>query len=102
MEPVVTDNREDERFEIRVDGELAGTAEYVRRPGLRAHTHTRIDPAHAGQGLGGRLVGACLIAARDEGDEVLPFCDFVSSYIERHPEHLDLVPVALRERFGLG
>jgi hypothetical protein len=33
--------------------------------------------------------------------DVLPFCPFVRSYIERHPDQLDLVPEDRRDEFEL-
>jgi len=100
-EPMVVDVPERDRFEILVGDELAGFAEYRRRPGLLAFTHTEIDPAFEGKGLGSRLVRAALDAARTEGLQVLPFCPFVNEYLVRHPELADLVPAEHRERFGL-
>jgi predicted GNAT family acetyltransferase len=98
---VVDDSRR-ARFEVRVGGELAGFAEYRRRPGLVAFTHTLIDPRFEGQGLGGRLVRAALDAARAENLAVLPFCPFVRSYIAGHTEeYLDLVPASHRKSFDL-
>jgi uncharacterized protein len=99
---VVTDDLERSRFEVRVDGELAGFAEYRRRPELIAFVHTLIDPRFEGHGLGGRLVRAALDDARAEGLDVLPFCPFVRGYIASHPaEYLDLVPAAHRAHFDL-
>ncbi|NJP26207.1 N-acetyltransferase [Microbispora sp. SCL1-1] len=100
-EPKVADNPEASRFEITVDGALAGFAEY-RLSGPRiSFTHTEIDPAFGGRGLGSTLVKAALDAARDAGLSVLPFCPFVQRYIERHPDYLDLVPADQRARFSL-
>jgi hypothetical protein len=90
------------RFEIRVDGELAGFTEYRRRPGLIAFTHTLIDPRFEGQGLASRLVQTALSEARDAGLAVLPFCPFVRGYIAGHSqEYLDLVPRDFRDTFEL-
>ena len=100
-EPTVVDAPEAERFEIRVDGELAGFAEYRRRNGLIAFIHTEIDPRFEGQGLAGRLIATALDSSREDGLAVLPFCPFVRGYIEKHPEYLDLVPEAQREQFEL-
>jgi uncharacterized protein len=98
----VLDVPEHSRFEVRVDGELAGFAEYRRRPGLIAFTHTLIDPRFEGQGLASRLVQTALSDARAAGLAVLPFCPFVRWYIAGHrDEYLDLVPGDLRDAFEL-
>ena len=90
------------RYEIRVDGAVAGIAQYRSRPGRIEFVHTEIDDAYEGQGLGSKLVSFALEDARERGLEVLPFCPFVRSYIERHPEYVELVPEKLRPRFELG
>jgi uncharacterized protein len=98
----VLDVPEQSRFEIRVGGELAGFAEYRRRPPLIAFTHTLIDPRFEGQGLAHRLVSTALSQARSGGLAVLPFCPFVRSFIAGHSdEYLDLVPGDLRGAFDL-
>ena len=98
----VLDVPEHSRFEIRVDGELAGFTEYRRRPGLIAFTHTLIDPRFEGRGMASRLVQAALSEARSAGLAVLPFCPFVRAYIADHSEeYLDLVPDDLRKAFEL-
>jgi predicted GNAT family acetyltransferase len=97
----VKDNAEAERFEIAVEGEVAGFAQYRRRPELIAFVHTEIDPRFEGQGLASRLIATALDTSRADGLAVLPFCPFVNAYINKHPEYTDLVPEAYRERFGL-
>ncbi|GGS93022.1 hypothetical protein GCM10010156_59100 [Planobispora rosea] len=100
-EPTVVDNPEAGRFEILVDGRVAGFAEY-RRSGTKVSlTHTEIDPAFEGRGLGSILARGALDASRAEGLSVLPFCSFIRGYIERHPDYLDLVPSDQRARFSL-
>jgi uncharacterized protein len=99
--PEFVDARDRSRFEIRVDGEVAGFTEYRRRPGLIAFIHTLIDPRFEGQGLGSELVRTALSQARSEALSVLPFCPFVRSYIARHTEYLDLVPEDARAKFDL-
>jgi predicted GNAT family acetyltransferase len=101
MSAAVRDAPEAERYEIHVDGALAGFAEYRRRPGLIAFTHTEIDDAHEGQGLATTLIRHALDAARADGLAVLPFCPFVNGYISRHAEYADLVPDGFREQFGI-
>lgn len=98
----IVDNPAEQRYEIRVDGELAGFTQYRQRPSGLAFIHTEIDDRFEGQGLGGKLISFALDDARSRGLAVLPFCPFVKGYIERHPEYLDLVPEEKRPDFELG
>ena len=100
-DPRVVDNPEAHRFEIVVDGETAGFAEYRRTTSSVAFTHTVIDPAFEGRGLGSALAKGALDATRQAGHSVLPFCPFIRSYIQRHPAYLDLVPAGRRADFRL-
>jgi len=87
----VVDNSTQSRFEILVDGKVAGFADYRLLPTKIVMTHTEVSPEHEGQGLAGKLVGHALDAARDAGLQVVPRCSYVASYIERHPDYQDLV-----------
>ena len=98
---MIIDNAELHRYEIHVDGELAGFVQYRRRPGLIAFIHTEIDTRFEGQGLGSKLIAGVLDEARAAGIAVLPFCPFVNGYIERHPEYASLVPEEFRSEFNL-
>jgi hypothetical protein len=98
---VVTDNPDEERYEITEDGALAGFIEYHARPGLVAMVHTEIDPRFEGRGLGSVLAKGALDDAAARNLQVLPFCPFVNRYIAEHSEYVELVPAEQRERFGL-
>ncbi|WP_327047234.1 MULTISPECIES: GNAT family N-acetyltransferase [unclassified Microbispora] len=100
-DPKVADNPEARRFEITADGVLAGFAAYGLDGQAISFTHTEIDSAFEGRGLGSTLVRAALDAARDAGLSVLPYCPFVRRYIARHREYVDLVPADRRARFSL-
>ena len=102
-EPTVLDVAEWSRFEIHVDGRTAGFAAYrMKDPHLMVLTHTEIDDAYEGRGLGSVLVRAALDSARGRGLSVRPDCPFVRAYIARHPDdYLALVPEELRPRLGL-
>lgn len=80
------------RYEIHVDGRLAGHAAY-RAHGDEIHfTHTEIAPAHEGQGLGSRLAGFALDDVKTRGLKAVPKCPFIAKYIARHEEEYgDLV-----------
>jgi uncharacterized protein len=102
-EPSVLDVPESSRFEIHAGGRLAGFAQYhMKDPGLIVFTHTEIDDAFEGRGLGSTLVRAALDTAHDRGLAIRPDCPFVRAYIARHPDaYLDLVPEELRARLDL-
>ncbi|WP_433498018.1 GNAT family N-acetyltransferase [Sphaerimonospora sp. CA-214678] len=90
----VAHNPEASRYEIRVDGVLAGFADYRTRPGARmVFTHTEISEEFGGRGLGSRLIREALDSARAAGATVTPLCEFVAEYIRRHPEYQDLVEI---------
>ncbi|RKS07833.1 hypothetical protein DFP74_3518 [Nocardiopsis sp. Huas11] len=87
----VVDVRDRRRYEITADGEVAGFAEYILTDELVTFTHTEIDPAFEGRGLGGALVRAALDDVRTRGLKVLPLCPFVKGWIQRHRDYVDLV-----------
>jgi hypothetical protein len=95
----IADNPTASRFEVSVDGVLAGFADYRDGHAGRAFTHTEVEADYEGLGLASQLIRYALDESRRGGRMVLPFCPFVRSFIERHPDYLDLV--AQPERFGL-
>jgi predicted GNAT family acetyltransferase len=91
MPTEVVDNPTENRFEIHVDGKLAGFADYRLLPTKVIFTHTEVFPEYEGQGLAGKLVGHALQVSADTGLRVVPTCPYVARYIERHPEFKELV-----------
>jgi uncharacterized protein len=97
----VADNPDEDRYEIRADGELAGYLVYHRRGGCIALNHTEVLDGFEGKGVGSALIARTLDDLRERGTAVLPFCPFVKSFLERHPEYVDVVPEDERARYGL-
>ncbi|XVQ13086.1 GNAT family N-acetyltransferase [Spirillospora sp. CA-255316] len=91
MSKEVTENAGASRYEIRVDGELAGFAEYKLRPDKIVFTHTEVDGAFEGQGVGSALARGALDDARAKGLGVVPLCPFIKGWIDKHPDYRDLV-----------
>lgn len=79
------------RFEVRSGERPAGFVAYRSRPGVITFTHTEIEHAFEGRGVGSTLVRAALDDARRRHLAVVPACPFVRAYIERHPDYADLV-----------
>ena len=88
----VRNNETEGRYELLVDGQLA-IAAYARREGALVFTHTQVPTALEGQGVGSRLVRAALADARAQNLKVVPLCEFVAAYIERHPREQDLLAI---------
>jgi predicted GNAT family acetyltransferase len=90
--PWFRDHHPGKRFEAIIDGQLAGVAEYERRPGRVTLVHTEISPAHKGNGLGDQLARFALDAIREGGTEkVIPRCPFMAGFMVRHPEYQDIL-----------
>ncbi|BDZ59828.1 GNAT family N-acetyltransferase [Barrientosiimonas endolithica] len=102
MSTTVRDNPDENRFEVLVDDQVAGFAEYRLAPGRISFTHTEVGPDYSGRGLAGELVRTALDEVKGRGLDVLPFCPFVRKYIDTHQDdYLALVPADQRDKFGL-
>ncbi|MDE0879812.1 MAG: GNAT family N-acetyltransferase [Sphingomonas bacterium] len=86
----VEDNRSEQEFTLSIEGETA-VAAYQREGDTIVFTHTKVPEPIEGQGVGSRLIRAALDSARDQGLNVVPQCQFVAAYIDRHPEYRDLL-----------
>lgn len=87
----VTDNAEASRWEVHVDGALAGLADYAVRNDTVLLTHTEVMIETQGVGLAGRLAEAAFADARTRGRSVAPLCSYMAAWVDRHPEYADLV-----------
>ena len=79
------------RYELHVDGELAGIADYHEQGDALVFPHTEIDPSRRGQGLGAVLVRGALDDVRPTGKKVVPACWYVGQFVEENPEYRDLL-----------
>lgn len=81
----VTRNEEKGRYEISVEGTLAGFTEFEQdEKGRWVFPHTEIDPAFGGRGLGTTLVAEALADEASRGETVVPVCPFVVKYLRTH------------------
>ena len=89
---VVTDNPEQNRYEVSVDGELAGFSEYHLTKSSIVFTHTVTLPEFKGHGVGTTLARGALDDVRAKSERnVVPVCPFIHGFIDDHPEYADLV-----------
>ncbi|GAA1874715.1 GNAT family N-acetyltransferase [Actinomadura bangladeshensis] len=91
MSTEITDNAGKNRYEVRVDGDLAGFVDYEREEGSVVLVHTEVDSAFEGKGIGSALARGALDDIRGKGGTVVPVCPFIKKWIEKHPDYQDLV-----------
>jgi len=87
----VDDQPKRHRYEISVDGEVAGFVRYVRHPDHLDLVHTEVGPAYEGRGVAARLVAGVLADVRAAGGRIVPSCPYIAAYLKRHPDQADLV-----------
>jgi predicted GNAT family acetyltransferase len=72
------------RYELKREGRVVALARYHREGEAVVFTHTEVDQALEGQGLGSRLAGYALDDVRRRGWKAVPQCSFIAGYIARH------------------
>jgi predicted GNAT family acetyltransferase len=91
MDVRVRDNEANHRFELLVDGAAAGLAAYRVRDGQTVVTHSEVDPAFRGKGLGGELARLTLDQLRAQGARVVVACPFFVKYVGEHHDWDDII-----------
>ena len=86
---VVSDNSAMSRFEMP-SGDAVAFVEYQRDGDRIVLTHTEVPDAMSGQGVGSKLVAGVLDRIRSEDKKVVAQCEFVASFMRRHPGYQSL------------
>jgi predicted GNAT family acetyltransferase len=86
----IVNNRTKHRYELAVDGYIAGTY-YDVAGDIITFLHTDVPPELGGKGIGSKLVKGALDQVRADGLKVVAKCEFVKGYIGKHPEYADLM-----------
>lgn len=86
----VRNNTAQKRYELDVDGVVAFVM-YSHEHGQVSLDHTEVPAQLGGRGVGSALAKGTLDLVRSEGLKVIPRCEFIAGYIEKHPEYRDLV-----------
>jgi predicted GNAT family acetyltransferase len=80
-----------QRFLVRLP-EGSGELQYRRIPPRALElVHTEVAPTLRGRGVGDALAEAAMAYARAEQLSIVASCPFVQRWLEKHPEHHDLV-----------
>ena len=83
-------NEDARRFELEVDGHIA-FIDYRPADNHLALVHTEVPKALGGQGIGSRLAKGSLDLLRASGEKVELRCDFLRSWMDKHPDYRDLL-----------
>lgn len=82
---IVTRNDEERRYEVHVDGVLAGfTVFRIDAQGRLHFPHTEVDPAFRGRGIAQALVADAMADVARRGETVVPHCPVVTKYLREH------------------
>ncbi len=90
-DPHLVNNRDENRYELHLDGARIGLIDYRREGDVVDLPHTEVDPLHGGKGYAAQLVVFALQDIRDAGLQVRPTCPYIARYIDRHPDYAALV-----------
>lgn len=91
MDAEVRNATDRSRYELVMDGEVVGIADYHRAGDALIFPHTVIESDRRGQGLGEILLRGALDDVRSRGDKVVPQCWFVRDFFHANPEYSDLL-----------
>lgn len=80
----VTRHDEDSRYELHVDGELAGFIDYSLDGDRAAFTHTEVFEKFRGDGVAGTLAGEAIADATSRNLAIVPVCPYIAKYLSRH------------------
>ncbi len=84
-------NTDQRRYEIHVDGTLAGFVKARVADDTVDLFHTEVFGQFEGQGLAGELAAGALDDIRGQGKKVIATCSYVAHFVEKHDEYADLL-----------
>ncbi len=82
---------EHRRYELHLDGERVGLADYSVRDGVMIIPHVETEPAHRGKQFAAHLMAGVLDDARARALMVQPICPYAAVYMRRNPDTHDLI-----------
>jgi len=91
MSTEVVHDEAEQRYEIRVDGEVAGHLAAWSHRGVVHLPHVEVEERFEGAGLARRLVSEALQDIRARGEKVNATCPYVKRFLQKHPEYADLI-----------
>ncbi len=87
----VVDAPEASRFELLLDGERVGLADYSLDSEVMTVPHVRTEPEHRGRGFAAILMQGLLDSIRANGQTIRPVCPYAAAYMRERPDSQDLL-----------
>lgn len=75
-------NKENQRFELSLDSEMAFIEYKLGKSGDLYMIHTEVPKSLEGQGVGHKLVRESLAIVEENQCKIIPLCPFVRSFIQ--------------------
>lgn len=91
MDYLVTHIKNANRFEVLLENGQTAYLNYNEFDNSLNLSHTYVPKSFEGKGIAAAIVKFALDYARKNNLSIIPSCPYVAAYIERHPEHRDLV-----------
>lgn len=87
----VRHDKQQQRYVLEIDGRVHGFASYATDADRQVFTHTEVDETLEGQGMGSKLIREALNDARQHGKLIVPECEFVAAYVNKHHDWDDII-----------
>ena len=100
LEVEVTNNAEQSRYEVSLDGQRVGLAAYLDNGNERLFYHTEVNPNVGGRGIGHALIQFALDDTRAAGMTYIPRCPFVAAFVRENPAYVAGVAERVKARFN--
>lgn len=78
-------------FALGEDGTLLAEITFPTEDGVAVINHTFVHESLRGQGVAGQLMREAVSAIRQAGLKLKPVCSYAVGWMEKHPEHGDLL-----------
>jgi predicted GNAT family acetyltransferase len=88
---LVQNNSRMQRYELPINTDAMAMAYYRMEGDKIVLTHTEVPFEYSGAGIGTKLADGVFALIRENGQKVVPQCEFMARYAAKHPEHNDLI-----------
>jgi len=82
----IVKNEAQKQYELPLGDGAVAFVEYVTEGNKIYLTHTEVPKSHQGQGIAKKLIHGTLGQIKADGNQLVPLCSFVSSYVNNHEQ----------------